>query len=110
MAIFHLQRRKRIHLLHLEDFPSKKKWIKNLDKIIYLAGLAAPLLIIPQVLEVWVGKKTAGVSVSTWMGFTIVAIIWLIYASVHKSKPLIIMYIGLIIMYALVFTGVFIYG
>lgn len=110
MAIFHLHRRKRMHLPHLEDFPSQKKWKKSLDKIIYAAGIAGPILVIPQTIKIWINKDATGVSTPSWIGFTILAIIWLIYGIAHKEKPLIIMYSGLVIMDALVFIGAIIYG
>ncbi|MDP2683900.1 MAG: PQ-loop domain-containing transporter [bacterium] len=110
MAIFHLHKRKRIHLPHLEDFPSKKKWKRYLDTIIYAAGIAGPVLVIPQAYEIFVNKDASGVSIPSWIGFTLLAVIWLIYGIAHKEKPLILMYTGLVIMNALVFIGAIIYG
>ena len=110
MAIFHLHRRKRFHIPHLEDFPSKKKWKKILDKLIYAAGIAGPIFVIPQAIEVWIEKDASGVSIPSWIGFTVLAVIWLIYGIAHKEKPLVVMYIGLVIMDALVFIGAMIYG
>ncbi len=109
MAIFHLHQRKRTHIEHLESFPSPKKWLKFLDQLIYLAGIAAPILVIPQAIEVWINKNADGVSILSWGGFTVSSIIWLIYGVAHKEKPLIIMYIGLLIMNGLVLIGALIY-
>ncbi|XOU94726.1 MAG: hypothetical protein ACNFW9_01530 [Candidatus Kerfeldbacteria bacterium] len=110
MSIFHLHQRKRFHLPRLENFPSERKFTKFLDKVIYAAGIAGPILVIPQAIEVWINKEAAGVSIPSWIGFTVLAIIWLIYGIVHKEKPLILMYTGLIIMDALVVIGAIIYA
>lgn len=110
MSLFHLHLRKRFHFHHLEDFPSKKKWKRVLDKLVYAAGIAGPILVIPQAYDVWIKKEVIGVSVTSWIGFTILAVIWLIYGIVHREKPLILMYSGLVVMDALVFIGAIIYA
>lgn len=109
MAIFHIHKKKRSHSVYLEPSSSKRKFIKFLDKVIYAAGIAGPILVIPQVIEVWINKEASGVSIPSWIGFTVLAIIWLIYGIVHKEKPLILMYTGLIIMDGLVVAGAIIY-
>jgi len=91
-ALFHLHKRKRFHL-NLEPFPHPKKWKKILDKVIYAAN-----------------QDASGVSAFSWTGFTLLAVIWLIYGIAHKEKPLIVMYTGLIIFDGLVALGAFIYG
>lgn len=108
-ALFHLHKRKRFHL-NLEQFPHPKKWKKFLDKVIYAAGIAASLLVIPQVVKIWFNQDASGVSAFSWTGFTVLAVIWLIYGIAHKEKPLIVMYTGLIIFDGLVALGAFIYG
>lgn len=109
VALFHLHKRKRLHL-NLEPFPHPKKWKKFLDKIIYAVGIAGPILVLPQVFKIWTEKDASGVSIPSWAGFTVLAFIWLIYGIVHKEKPLIVIYVGLVIMDALVFIGAIIYG
>jgi len=71
-ALFHLHKRKRFHL-NLEPFPHPKKWKKILDKIIYAAGIAASLLVIPQVVKIWFNQDASGVSAFSWTGFTLMA-------------------------------------
>lgn len=110
MALFHLHRRKRIHLPHLENFPSQNKWKKFLDKVIYAVGIAGPILVIPQAYEIWINKNASGVSIISWSGFVFLGIIWLLYAITHKEKPLIVTYIGFIIIQSFVVIGVIIYG
>lgn len=110
MAIFHLHKRKRLHLPHLEDFPSQKKWKRFLDKIIYAAGIAGPIITIPQVVEIWKNQNAGSVSLLSWAGYLVLSIIWLTYSIVHKEKPLILMFIGNIIVQLLIVLGIIIYG
>ena len=108
-ALFHLHKRKRFHL-NLEPFPHPKKWKKFLDKIIYAAGIASPVFVIPQATKIWINQDATGVSAISWTGFTLLAVIWLLYGIAHKEKPLIVMYIGLVIIQSFVALGAFIYG
>jgi len=108
-ALFHLHKRKRFYL-NLEPFPHPKKWKKFLDKIIYAVGIAGPILVIPQAIKIWVDKDATGVSVISWAGFVLLGVIWLLYAIAHKEKPLIVTYIGFIIVQSFVVIGVLIYG
>jgi len=109
MALFHLHKRKRFHLPHLEDFPSKKKWKRYLDTIIYAAGIAGPIITIPQIWQIWHHQNASGVSLTSWTGYLFIAVIWLFYGIVHKEKPIIVMYVANIIVQFFVVLGIIIY-
>jgi uncharacterized protein with PQ loop repeat len=68
---------------------SRKNNIKAVDTLAYFIGIAGNLAVIPQIILVW-QSDPPGLAISTWIFFTFFGIIWLIYAIVHKSKPLII--------------------
>jgi len=81
-----------------------------IDKLVYAARIAAPILTVPQVLKIWIGKSAAGVSALTWGTYTITAVIWLAYGIAHKNKPIIISYGLWIVLELLIVIGTILYG
>lgn len=107
--LHHAHRRKRIHQKH-EPYPHPHKWKRFLDRIIYVVGVAGPIVTIPQITKIWIEKNATGVSLTAWTGYTIFAVIWLLYGIAHKEKPIIITYSAVIIANTFVTIGTFIYG
>lgn len=102
----HIHKRKRKIQKNLEPYPSKKKYIRILDKIIDVVSVAAPLTIFPQIYNIWIEKNVDGVSLLTWTLFLIFAIPLFTYSLVHKEKKLMLMYFLFVIADALVVAGV----
>jgi len=107
--LHHFHRRKRIHQKH-ETYPHPHKWKRFLDKIIYAVGVAGPIITIPQIIQIWVHHHAEGVSIISWTGYTVFAVIWLFYGIAHKEKPIIVTYIAVIIANCMVTLGVILYG
>ena len=107
-AIHHYHKRKRVHK-KLEKYPHPDKFKRIIDKIIYIAAFAGPIMTIPQVIGIWVGKNSSGVSVISWISYAILSSIWLIYGIVHKEKPIIISSIIWIILDIFIVVGVILY-
>lgn len=105
----HFHRRKRIHLKH-EKYPHPNKWKRLIDKVIYVVGIGAPLMTIPQLTKIWIEKNASGVSVISWASYLIAAIVWLIYGIAHKEKPIILAYSLWIIFEILIVVGTLMYG
>ncbi|MBU0598275.1 hypothetical protein KKF61_04790 [Patescibacteria group bacterium] len=108
-AIHHAHIRKRIHKKH-EQYPHPQPWKRFLDKIIYAAGIAGPIITIPQILVIWQKQDAEGVSLISWGGYLFLSVIWLIYGIAHKEKPIIVMYIANIIAQILVVLGIILYS
>ena len=87
-GLHHFHKRKRIHEKH-EPYPQPNKWKNLMDKLIYVVGIAGPLMSIPQLVNIWIERNTAGVSITTWGAFVILAIFWTIYGIMHREKPII---------------------
>lgn len=64
----------------------------SLETFVLAMGIIEPLFVLPQAYNVWVKQETAGVSLATWVFFTIAAIIWLIYGVSIKNRPIIVSY------------------
>ncbi|MFH1421042.1 MAG: SemiSWEET family transporter [Candidatus Aenigmatarchaeota archaeon] len=99
---FHL--RKRIHK-KLEPYPSKNKWKRLLDKIIYIVAVFGPIMTIPQAYNVVVQRNTAGISAPTWGTYLVISIFWLTYGIAHKEKPIILANSCFIVLNTLIFFG-----
>lgn len=53
-------------------------------------AVAEPLATIPQIIQVWSGHGTQGVSVATWLMYTITSSIWLAYGIAKRDKPILL--------------------
>lgn len=88
-GLHHLHSRKRIYK-NLEPYPHPSAWARFVDRTMYVIGIGAPLVLIPQIAEVWVDRNVGGISIFTWSAFAVINVFWLVYGSLHKEKPLII--------------------
>ena len=104
----HLHVRKRVHN-NLEQYPHPDKFKNTLDKLIYIVGFLGPILTIPQAYSIYSLKDASGVSLISWVWYLIAAIIWLVYAIVHKEKPLIFTNILWILTDIIIVVGILIY-
>lgn len=107
-GMHHLHTRKRIYK-NLEEYPHPDKWKNIMDKVVYFASFLGIVMTIPQILVVWVQHLTEGISIISWIGYTIIAIVWTIYGFLHKEKPLIIINGMWIILDLLIVLGVLLF-
>ncbi len=68
---------------------SKRRATKTIDKIAYVAGVGGNIAVIPQIIKAW-ESNAPGLAITTWILFTFIGFIWLIYAILHDQKPLIV--------------------
>ncbi|OGY89424.1 MAG: hypothetical protein A2677_00910 [Candidatus Komeilibacteria bacterium RIFCSPHIGHO2_01_FULL_52_14] len=59
------------------------------DHAMYLLGILAPLMTVPQIVKIWQVHSAAGVSVFSWAAYAIGSLAWFVYGVVHKEKPII---------------------
>ncbi|MBT4446311.1 hypothetical protein HOA92_06525 [archaeon] len=105
----HHHLRKRI-LKNKETFPHKNKYKRFLDHIIYAIGVAGPIFTLPQLYKVWIEQNVAGVSLLSWGGFLIIAIVWLLYGIAHKEWPIIVTYSAWIAVEFPLVVGILVFG
>ncbi len=108
-GLHHFTKRKRGDR-KLEPYPHPEPFKRFLDKAIYGVGVIGPIMTIPQIALVFGHKSAEGLSVITWVTYTILSLFWLMYGIVHKEKPIIISNILWILANGLVALGAFIYG
>jgi uncharacterized protein with PQ loop repeat len=63
------------------------------DRVVWVVAFLGPLFTIPQIMEVWVFRETAGVSVLSWTAYTVFSGVWLVYAMFHRDRILLTNYI-----------------
>jgi uncharacterized protein with PQ loop repeat len=107
--IHHFHKRKRIYQKY-EPYPHPYKWIRFMDRIIYLVGVAGPIMTLPQFTKIWFEKNASGVSLISWVAYLVLSIPWLMYGMLHKEKPIIITYIAWIILDSAIVLGIILYG
>lgn len=77
------------HHFSLHMHFSKRKEKKVVDLMAYVVGVGGNLAVVPQIIKAW-ESDAPGLAISTWILFTLIGLIWLAYAIIHKQKPLIV--------------------
>ncbi|MBI5397975.1 hypothetical protein HZB03_00795 [Candidatus Woesearchaeota archaeon] len=109
LAAIHLHHRKQSRSAK-DPYPHPDPRVRFLDKLILAVAVVFPLSTLPQIFTVWYYHNASGVSLITWSLYFLMTIPLLIYGIVHKEKPLVIMYILWLIVYAGVISGAVMYG
>ncbi len=68
------------------------------------------LMTIPQVLTIWVGHQSAGVSLLSWSAYLLSAVLWLWYGLQKRDRNIYLPCVGWIALDGAVIFGVLIYG
>ena len=95
--------------LENDTFENNKDFKKFINKFIYFIGGFGVAIIVSQVTKIWISKEITGVSLTTWGGFFIASVFWLLYGLVHKAKPIIYTNIAAIFLHFLIILGIFLH-
>ncbi len=102
-GLHHLHTRKRLYK-NLERYPHPGGFKRVLDRIMYGVAIATPLVLLPQVLQVFADKTAAGLSLQTWVLLTCINVLWILYGLAHREPPI---YLGNFLVGILNFTVVY---
>lgn len=69
----------------LEPFPSRNAWKRTLDYLMYGVGILAPIALVPQIVQIYTTKSSAGISLLTWVLLMCINMLWALYGAVHKD-------------------------
>lgn len=83
---------------------------KLIDQLTYIAAIVEPIITLPQAYQIFRDRSAAGVSISAWIGYEALQMIWLWYGIVHKDKAIIIYSILYAVVQAAVIFGAIMYG
>lgn len=92
-GLHHIHVRKRITKKELETYPSPRRLVKLLDKVLLVVAIVAPLTTLPQIIQIFQTHDSSNISGITWGLYAFFNLFWLVYGIVHKEKPIIITYI-----------------
>lgn len=106
--LHHLHIRKRM-FQRLEDFPHPQRYKRFLDSLIYAAGIAGPVITIPQIVQIWSKQDASDLSLFSWGGFLFLSFIWLLYGIAHKEKPLIYTFVANIIVQSIIVIEILVF-
>lgn len=73
-------------MLHNKD---QARMTRVVDILAYAVGVGGNLAVIPQIIKAW-QSNAPGLAVLTWLLFVCIGIIWLVYALLHRQRPLIV--------------------
>ena len=80
------------------------------DRLTFVAAVVEPLVTVPQAVIIFRRHSAEDISLSTWVGYEILTIIWIWYAIVHKDK-MVFIYQGLfLIIQTVIIIGGLLYG
>jgi uncharacterized protein with PQ loop repeat len=64
--------------------------LSHFEKFMIVFAVVEPIATIPQILKIWVDGNTSGVSLVTWIFYSLTSFIWLAYGLIKKDTPLIV--------------------
>ncbi len=88
----------------------KRSSFKIINILAYIGGLLGPVVTIPQLIEIWVGRNASGVSLLSWVAYLIGAVFWFAYGIIHKERLLVISYGLWIAIDTLLVLGIILYS
>lgn len=77
-----------------------------IDRLIVFSGPLIPIAVFVQAYNVWVLDKVDGLSIITWSLMLFASSTMAIYAVHHRTKPLMLTYIPLVVANGLVVSGI----
>ena len=81
-----------------------------INKIILAAAIIEPLFTLPQAYIIFKNQDASDISLTTWIGFNVLTLVWIWYSIVNKEK-VVLVYQGLyFILNTTVIIGALIYG
>jgi len=80
--------------------------INLIDRMAYIMGAITVLVNIPQLISVWTSPDTQGVSLISWIGFSLGSLFWIAYGVLHKEKPIIAINTALVMIQGLIVVGI----
>ncbi|XKT74333.1 MAG: hypothetical protein ACJKTH_03185 [Patescibacteria group bacterium UBA2163] len=104
----HQGKRKRVKV-HCEPYPHPNPLIRGLDYLMMLFGFIIAFGTIPQAWIIWSTQDASNLSLVTWSIFTLNAMVYFVYALVHKEYPILFGSSFLIFIDAFIVLGILIY-
>lgn len=82
---------------------------KLFERFMLVFATVEPIATVPQIIQIWSSKNDSGVSLVTWLFYTLTSTVWLFYGFKIKDKPIIVSGILWVASQALVVIGILIH-
>ena len=90
--------------------PIDEKYKTRIELFALIAGIAQPLITLPQIIAIYGSHSAQDVSLLTWVGYLIFGVTFLVYGLAFKLKPIWIGQIIWVTMQAITVAGILLYG
>lgn len=107
-ALHHRHIRKRLYR-KFERYPSTSALRRFFDYLVYIVALFTPLVLVPQVIQLFATKDVGGFSLPSWFLFGLIGIIWATYGIIHREWPIILSNTIMAFLDFVVVVGILIY-
>lgn len=88
----------------------KSKKMLMIDRATYVAAIVEPIITIPQATTIFIHHTAAGISLTSWVGYEILTVVWVWYAYVHKDKLILIYNLMYFVIQTVIIFGGIMYG
>lgn len=95
---------------HTSTTVRKGKRIAVVDRATYVVAIVEPVITIPQATTIFVHHTAAGISLTSWVGYEVLTVIWLWYAIVHRNRLIFIYNILYFVIQTVIIFGGILYG
>ena len=107
-GLHHLHLRKRLYK-NLEKYPHPLWWKRLLDKVMFAVAFVMPVVLFPQVVQLYTSRQAAGLSFPTWFLISIFNFLWALYGFAHKEKPVLISSVAMGLLNMSIAVGILLY-
>lgn len=105
----HLHLRKRL-FKNLEPYPHPDAFKRLFDKAMVGFAILGPLATLPQVFQVFSTQDAKGLSLLTWVLWTLLSVLWCVYGALHKETPIVVSNLIYIVLQSAVVVAIFMYS
>ena len=69
---------------------NKMTWLRYFEILMLIMGIIGPLATAPQLIKLYHthSHHAQGLSLSTWIAYSLLALMWFLYGLVHKNHPI----------------------
>ena len=72
------------------NISNKAAWLRYFEILMLMMGIIGPLATAPQLIKLFYthSHHAQGLSLSSWIAYSLLALLWFIYGLVHKNVPI----------------------
>jgi uncharacterized protein with PQ loop repeat len=108
-GLHHLHARRQGKSYHDSPFPHHVSWKRQLDRLMYVIAVVAPMSYAPQVYKVFTTQVVDGLSVVSFILLFVINALWFLYGVAHRSQPLIITSVLFCAFHLIIVAGILLY-